>query len=418
MKLRTRFTLIGIGITIFIILAPILVFYARGFKYDFSTGQVIKTGTLIMRTEPEKARVFLNSDTKAITTPANIRFLTPGEYNIRAEKTGYQTWQKRLSVVSQFVTWGNLNRDNIFLLLKEPKLTNSYPGTSVATSSDRSEIAYTHEGVEYFLRPSNGSRETLGQTSSIRLPLPAHATIDWANAAQIWQLLQTTDAWPLTANEVEDINGIYTNGRRTAVLTNGNLSSFEITEMTPLAENVTAVLLNNEELWFISSGVLRLYNFGTKTFQTIAEGLPTTNNAQIIRGSKQVYVIAAGELYYVQDTVQKVYSPVTFARWYEDAGKLLYGNGNEAYLHEPLTNRSELAFRSISPILDAQLSWSTGYLFYVHEGKIKAAELDTRNGQNQFDILSFENSRSFVLSQDGKRLYLIKADGILEYEIR
>lgn len=371
-----------------------------------------------MRTEPEKARVFLNSDTKAITTPANIRFLTPGEYNIRAEKTGYQTWQKRLSVVSQFVTWGNLNRDNIFLLLKEPKLTNSYPGTSVATSSDRSEIAYTHEGVEYFLRPSNGSRETLGQTSSIRLPLPAHATIDWANAAQIWQLLQTTDAWPLTANEVEDINGIYTNGRRTAVLTNGNLSSFEITEMTPLAENVTAVLLNNEELWFISSGVLRLYNFGTKTFQTIAEGLPTTNNAQIIRGSKQVYVIAAGELYYVQDTVQKVYSPVTFARWYEDAGKLLYGNGNEAYLHEPLTNRSELAFRSISPILDAQLSWSTGYLFYVHEGKIKAAELDTRNGQNQFDILSFENSRSFVLSQDGKRLYLIKADGILEYEIR
>lgn len=418
MKLRTRFTLIGIGITIFIILAPILVFYARGFKYDFATRQIVKTGTLVLRTEPTKANIFLNSDTKPTTTPASIRFLTPGDYTIRLEKTGYQTWQKRLRVISQFVTWGNLNRDNIFLFSEKPNLLNTYNSQAVSVSADQTEIVYTHEGVEYLLRSANGHQETLGQTNSIQLPLPKHARIDWTEASQIWQLVQTTSAWPISQSQVEAIDNLYTNGRHTAVLTDGKLYSFEITRMELIADNTTAAFVEADRLWYISEGKLQLFDFNTKSSTLIAEGLPQTSGSQIIRGTDQVYVLNGQELYQITDTLKKLYSPVTFARWHENANKLVYGNGNEVYLYDPISAKSELALRSLTPILNVSLNWTTGYVFYVNDGKLKAAELDTRNGQNQFEILDFTNTQSFVLSQDGTKVFMINEDQIEEYQIR
>jgi hypothetical protein len=417
MKLRTRFTLITCGITIFLIVAPILVFYARGFKFDFSTGQIIKTGTMVVRTEP-RAKVFLNTDTKGIETPASIRFVLPGDYIVNIVKDGYHTWTKRLNVTAQFVTWASINREKIHLFLNKPKLLNSTEQTLLYSSIDNSEIAFTNEGSEYLIRVRTGARENLGSTNTIIAPLPDQAKIYWSQGNQIWQFLQTTNTWPIDEITIDEINEVHTNGKQTAILIGNSLYSFDSLAMTLIAENVSGTTLHNNELWYISNNHLNIYDFNFKSSRLITENLPQSPESKIIRAGNQIYLVIDRQLYQVRDNIELIYGPVTFTQWYQEAGKLLFGNGNEAYLHNPLDNKSELILRSLTPINQVQLNWFTGYILYVNDGKIKAAELDTRNGQNQFDILNFEDSRSFFISHEGNRLYLVTPTHINEYQIR
>ena len=142
MNLKTRFSLIGGGIVIFLILTPILVLYARGFKYDFDTGKLVKTGTLVIRSEPSKAKLTLTENSKPFSTPATIRFLLPGDYDVKIQKDGYQAWIKRLTINSQFVTWGSLDRDQIFLLYESPTVNSTWQADATSVSQDNSEITF------------------------------------------------------------------------------------------------------------------------------------------------------------------------------------------------------------------------------------------------------------------------------------
>ena len=125
MRLKTRFSLIGVGIVLFLIATPLLVLYARGFKFDFNTRQIVKTGALVVKTEPTKADVFLNDKKQADPTPSTIRFLLPGDYTVRVEKSDYQPWTKRFSLRSQLVTWAAADRDTITLFYDRIKLSKS-----------------------------------------------------------------------------------------------------------------------------------------------------------------------------------------------------------------------------------------------------------------------------------------------------
>ncbi len=146
MRLRNRFLLVGIGIVLFLITTPVLVLYARGFKFDWTTKSVVKTGALVVKTEPDKAEVFINDKKQSSSTPLSARFLIPGDYNIRIEKSNYQSWTKRLTVRSQLVTWANSNRDFIALFLKTPILKKSWRGTNIFSDED---TIYLTTGSEF-----------------------------------------------------------------------------------------------------------------------------------------------------------------------------------------------------------------------------------------------------------------------------
>ena len=141
-------------------------------------------------------------------------------------------------------------------------------------------------------------------------------------------------------------------------------------------------------------------------------------DVEIIRGGSQIYAIVDKQLYQLKDRMEKLYNSVTFARWEENGQRLVYGNSNEVYLHDPLANSSVLALRSLTPIAQVQLNWPTGYLFYESENKIQAAELDTRNGQNQFSLLKLPAGAIFVVSADGSKVYIMAAGAITQYLLR
>ncbi|MDD5341281.1 MAG: hypothetical protein PHC97_02480 [Patescibacteria group bacterium] len=120
MTLKTRRIIMFVFIGAFFIIAPILVFYASGYRFDFKRERVIKTGTLMLQANDVKANLYINNE--LYETQFNDKIfvynLLPGDYDIRLEKNGYYSWEKKLSVYSNTTTFAQ----NIILFKKEVPL--------------------------------------------------------------------------------------------------------------------------------------------------------------------------------------------------------------------------------------------------------------------------------------------------------
>lgn len=129
MTLKARFSLIVAGAISFLIIAPLAILFARGLRFDFSQKKIIKTGALVVKTDPRGAEIILNGKKISNTTPMIKRLLLPKEYVLEIRKSGYQQWKKRITVFGQDVTYVPSYREKIFLLRENE------PPQTIATST-------------------------------------------------------------------------------------------------------------------------------------------------------------------------------------------------------------------------------------------------------------------------------------------
>ena len=93
-------------VVIFIIAAPSMVFYAKGYRFDLSRGVFVHSGTISIKSNPQDIRISLNdkeNDSKTLDRMNNsfkIPGLLPNTYNLSVSADGYQTWSKKVEVHS------------------------------------------------------------------------------------------------------------------------------------------------------------------------------------------------------------------------------------------------------------------------------------------------------------------------------
>ena len=124
MTLINRYTLVIAGVIIFLVATPVMIYGIRGYVYDFDNNRLIKTGILVVKTEPKEVRITAADGgiNRVYDKAGTIRFLRPDDYSLTVQKDGFHTWSKRLSVRGGLVTWANEGTDKIYLLPLEPKL--------------------------------------------------------------------------------------------------------------------------------------------------------------------------------------------------------------------------------------------------------------------------------------------------------
>lgn len=98
------------AITLFCIAMPVSVFYAIGYRFDF-TGPItsIKSvGGMYVRNDTPNTEMFINdepvSDMRVFQKAAYIQNLEAGMHRIHVQGAGVQTWVKELPVFAHFVT--------------------------------------------------------------------------------------------------------------------------------------------------------------------------------------------------------------------------------------------------------------------------------------------------------------------------
>jgi len=120
-----------ITILSFILVALYLTSFSLGFRYNPNTHKWQKTGSFLIRCDPQDVKIYLNGRLLSTRCPKIERFLLPGNYDLKITKNGYYTWQKNIEVESGKVT----RAENILLFLANIILslsdeTINYPTTT------------------------------------------------------------------------------------------------------------------------------------------------------------------------------------------------------------------------------------------------------------------------------------------------
>ncbi len=104
MTTKKRIVLIVGGALGFIVLTPAVLLYSLGYRYYPQTGAIGKIGMIIAEFDPETATVSLDGRSVAKKSPAKIRNLVAGNYNVSITAPGKTSWQKNLSVEEGLIT--------------------------------------------------------------------------------------------------------------------------------------------------------------------------------------------------------------------------------------------------------------------------------------------------------------------------
>lgn len=96
---------------LFLTLVPLLVFYAIGYRFDFSNGgiqNIMSVGGMYINTDAENVSIYINDapveDLRIFQRAAYIQNLESGQHRVHVQGPGVQTWVKELPVFAHFVT--------------------------------------------------------------------------------------------------------------------------------------------------------------------------------------------------------------------------------------------------------------------------------------------------------------------------
>jgi len=99
-----RTIMISLGL-IFFILAPTLILYTAGYRYNFDTLRVEQTGVISIDANPTDAVVTLSNTTFHKKMPIRLANIAPGRYELSIAKNNFHTWKKDIVVKSNQTTY-------------------------------------------------------------------------------------------------------------------------------------------------------------------------------------------------------------------------------------------------------------------------------------------------------------------------
>lgn len=116
---RGRIVFMAALFAVYAIIAPIVIFYGAGYRYDFAEGTVSKTGIVSIDVLPADADVRLGGAKFAKGMPLRLKNRAPGTYRLTIAKDGYHEFIKDIVVESGKTTY---IKETSLLKRAEPKI--------------------------------------------------------------------------------------------------------------------------------------------------------------------------------------------------------------------------------------------------------------------------------------------------------
>lgn len=91
-------------VALYFMVTPYAIMYAMGYIFYPAEGELLRTGLLAITTYPKNATVFIEGRKYSKKTPATVRDMLPGLYQVRISNKGYNTWQKQIEILPEKAT--------------------------------------------------------------------------------------------------------------------------------------------------------------------------------------------------------------------------------------------------------------------------------------------------------------------------
>lgn len=464
---KKRVVFISFLTILFITASYLIVFYALGWRLDWTTKRIIQPGAFYFKVLQSGAQIYINDQFKKKTdfffNSAYVDNIPSGRYKVSIKKEGFHDWEKSLEVDKREVT----EVKNTVLIPNDPGFSNTDKDILDIYASDDGKRIVLYEDITASSSTSNASswalklietdtgiksqiiteKDILNKISKkypgrktkvadLKFSTDSRALLLKASIGNNYEyfvleidhlppVITYLDSLPLKSEVIgfnpQDyrrllilkdniLNEIYFNGNRTT---------------SPSIQNIIAYYLSSNGIYFLDkSGVLSKSDFYFNRIDRLNEAtLPMQNNAEIrIKANDTDVVIKENQdLYLLSDkkSLDKMASSVRDFEFSPDQKKLLYFTDNDITVlflkkeyGQPEKEKNEKA--SVAHFQDkiGDVYWYTSfYLVFSVSGKIKVTEIDDRDKINMVDVADFKDPQLFW-SDVNKSIYVVSENNL------
>jgi len=381
----------------FVGVAPALVFYTAGYRWNPKKGIIERNGTIIIDSTPSSAQIKIDGRPITDQTPITIQNMSPGMHQFEVSKTGFYPWTKTFEVIPEHVVFANAIR-----LWKQstPVLSTPLTRSSIRISpDDRHALAFSN---------ATPTQLTLIDTRNFQATTPvsipdAIDTVDWSPTGR-YVLLEPTDRqqapWLMDDSGKQPMQlpagryrweGTALVGNNTTSLISIRLTDFALSR-TPLSTN-HADIFEDKKLLTPTGTTDIAYVDGQHPQQGFI--LPK-KNWNFWGGTANTTILHDGSswLSLIKNDNAPDSHRVTGDSLRPFAGtngtKYLLIHNTELWSWNPQAE-PELLLRQSHPIIGAAWFHDGNNLFYATSHEVKALNLDTRNGRLETMLAQFDD---------------------------
>jgi len=432
MKRKNRLIVLAFCVFLFFLIAPLILLYSQGYRFDFDKNKVVKTGGIFIEISNTSAEIYINEKfvkkTGFFANTVLIENLLPKKYNIEVKKTGFQVWQKNLEIKEKQVT----KAENI-LLVKQNILFNLLEQDieEFLVSEDEEKILFKRIQQESWILEElifdGQTRKTiLKEKDLIELGV---SLIDITESK--WDseknriLIKTKDSkenifyflldYNLAEPTLSKVNFSDEKIENISFNPNNKNEIFYLKDQVifkkdiGLKQDESRIFLNNiitfkatkdYIIWLSTSGFIFKNDYISKTKEVLNQEpflIEPEKKYEIESHGSRIFLLEDNATYYVSPNqdFEKILDNVQGIKVSYDSRKAVCWNDYEIWILEFEPSYKKVFLNRFSETIGDCLWFNPNYLAFNMGDKIRISETDTRDKINIFPIKELKNPKIF-----------------------
>ena len=434
MKKGTRRIVFTSFSVVFLIVAPLIVFYSMGWRFSWEEKKFIRPGMFYCRTLPKATTVLLEGRDSKKTDPffgsLLIENISPGKQKFTVQKQGYHSWEKSLGIKKGEVT----EAKNIVLVPQEPKfelISKNIEGSFSATRGQETILLESEDKgwslklleADKNLKSHLLSKEKISTKEvdliSLQISPDGKRSIIKAGIGEgVKYFLLEFSSLPASLEELNlpgPLNVYFhpQDGSRIFFLKEKELK--ELGRQDSLGK-VIAPLLEEDSIYFLhQEAFLAKIGYDFQFQEKIAPfPLKQETKYQIKKAGSFIFLKEGLKLYSLdlegESQFEKVSENIKGVKASPDGKKITFYNDSELWVfflediaEQPKRERGEIQFISRFSEELGSVSWYTSHHLIFNSGaRIKVSEIDARDKINSSDLAYFSSPEIFWYQNIGK----------------
>jgi hypothetical protein len=446
MTKRTRTTLFILMVLVFTLIAPGIIMYSQGYRFDVKKMKFLETGGIYVKTLPGDATISIDDDYKNRTSGFSrdllIQNLLPENHTIKIEKEGYHSWTKTLEVKEKKVTEAKyviLFPNDIPFTPIDNDVKNFYPypdnnkillltvsNELLSYDTEKKETSKILSKTQTPYNISDISFSATGRRALIKTSTGLHYLLN----------LESSTITLIKSMSSKTQNVIFDSNIEGSFFYQANNLIYRISADKQTApklfkkDKVEAFTVNGNDVYSLEKGILYRDNTTLNINETFSkEPFKTTSNIELLSMENEIFLIENKKTVYLFNKETKIFdkkieakSELKYTPFYE---RILFAADNELWLL--LLKDAETPFfaKAYSTIFISRFSqnigdikWLNGdYFVYTLDNKVNIGEIDNRDHINSFDLPQSETTKVFF-NGNTKKLFLLNKEELLTSENR
>lgn len=415
-------------------LTPYVILYASGYQMDwrhpFSPTMIQKTGMAIVYSEPSGAFIFLNDKKQktlnfslnqknsVIKTPAKIKNLLPGSYELKVDLPGYWAWSRRIIIYPGQITHIldiDLFRKDLPMLVINAPMADLYPAPNLK------KVLIGQENLLLDLKSEVGEKITAPSGSATWSDDSSKMVL----GGQVINLKDQSKNFSIDKNIGGQISNLKWSGSNSNELFyqyKKTLNHFD------LDKKINSVIAENEEildysskgnnLFYIArsgfSAKLKNYSLSDKKIKREIE-LPPSDGYSFSSSRNDllnVYDSKYKILYLIDPSspinpLLEIVNDAKYFQWFDEQ-TLFYANDSEIWLLNMKDNSRRLLLRWSEPLKGILKTKKDNYLFFYTDDGLKILTWDKGDEKLQVtELLKLEKINQPFFSENENILYFL-----------